>query len=126
MPGSTSGQQASSQGSRQQQGREGKDQGAEAKWVPIRPQFFTESVRKWKGSASSWAVKESSPEVKVEEEEEQEDEDPHEEAEEEQRTQVPAPKRQAFLPPQKKKRSGAEHRQRGQRGSKRLSIIRPR
>ena len=104
MPGSTSGQQASSQGSRQQQGREGKDQGAEAKWVPIRPQFFTESVRKWKGSASSWAVKESSPEVKVEEEEEQEDEDPHEEAEEEQRKQVPAPKRQAFLPPQKKKK----------------------
>jgi hypothetical protein len=65
-------------------------------------------------------------EVEGEGEEEQEDEDPHEEAEEEQRTQVPAPKRQAFLPPQKKKRSGAEHRQRGQRGSKRISIIRPR
>ena len=56
------------------------------------------------GSASSWAVKESSPDVKVEEEEGQEDEDPHEEAEEVQRTQVPAPKRQAFLPPQKKKK----------------------
>lgn len=159
MPGSTSGQQASSQESRQQQGRHGKDQGAEAKWAPVRPQCFTDSVTKWKGAASSWAVKESSPkvaapssrffavagsnwkhpqvhlerpvthgdeEVEGEGEEEQEDEDPHEEAEEEQRTQVPAPKRQAFLPPQKKKRSGAEHRQRGQRGSKRISIIRPR
>ena len=137
MPGSTSGQQASSQGSRQQQGRHGKDQGAEAKWAPVRPQCFTDSVTKWKGSASSWAVKESSPkvaapssrffavagsnwkhpqvhlerpvthgdeEVEGEGEEEQEDEDPHEEAEEEQRTQVPAPKRQAFLPPQKKKK----------------------
>jgi hypothetical protein len=61
MPGSPSGQQASSQGNRLQKGSRGKDQGAQAKWAPVQPQAASDSVKGGKGVASSWAVKESSP-----------------------------------------------------------------